>query len=176
MEILRTIALYCQSKDLPFIVIGGHAINSYGLDRHTGDIDLLVPRSAKPQWLELMKELRYLVGQNTDVFARFRPANLAAWPIDLMFVDDDTFLKMLKDSKNVEFGLVQAPVASIHHLVALKMHALKQPQAHREVKDFSDLLFLICRSNLTDSELKSLCERYASIKLFERLKGALSNG
>lgn len=176
MEILRTIVLYAQSKNMPFVVIGGHAINSYGLDRHTGDIDLMVPRSTKPQWLELLKELRYSVGQNTDTFARFRADSIASWPIDLMFVDDGTFSKIEKDSVVAEFGLIKAAVAGMYHLIALKIHAMKEYQEHRDAKDLSDLLFLIKKSRISESDLEALCNRYASKKLFERLKGAFVNG
>jgi hypothetical protein len=175
MEILRTITLYTQSNEMPFLVIGGHAINSYGLDRHTGDLDLVMPRSDKAAWLKLMELLRYSIGQNTDTFARFRPDTVAAWPIDLMFVDEDTFKKMKAASKLVEFGAIQAPVAGLTHLVALKLHALKEFQEHRDAKDFSDLLFLVRKSKMRDSELRLLCERYASTKLFQRVKGALEN-
>lgn len=173
MEILRTIALYAGSNGMPFLVIGGHAVNSYGLDRHTGDLDLLVPRSGKPLWLRLMELLRYSIGQNTDTFARFRPDTIAAWPIDLMFVDDRTFEKMNAASTVAEFGVVQARVAGMPHLIALKIHALKEFQEHRDAKDFSDLLFLIQRSKISDAELQRLCTRYASDKLYRRVKGAL---
>jgi len=176
MEILRTITLYAQSNAMPFLVIGGHAINSYGLDRHTGDLDLLVPRSNKAAWLKLTELLKYSVNQNADTFARFRPDTIAAWPIDLMFVDEGTFEKMQSASKLADFGAVEAPVAGLAHLLALKIHALKEFQAHRDARDFSDLLFLVKRSKMSDSELQLLCERYASGTLFGRIKGALGNG
>jgi len=175
MEILRSIALYAQSNSMPFLVIGGHAMNSYGLDRHTGDLDLVMPRSDKAAWLTLMGLLRYSIGQNTDTFARFRPDTVAAWPIDLMFVDENTFKKMQAASRMADFGATQAPVAGLKHLVALKLHALKEFQEHRDAKDFSDLLFLVRKSEMDDSELRLLCERYASAKLFQRVKGALGN-
>lgn len=175
MEILRTIALYTQGKHMPFLVIGGHAINAYGLSRHTGDLDLLVPFNTKPAWISLMSQLRYKVGQDTDQFARFRPDTIAAWPIDLMFVEPNTFDKMLSDATQVEFGMVQVPVVSLRHLVALKIHAMKVPQEHRDAKDFSDLLFLLKKSEMRKEELFALCERYASVELFDRLMGALKN-
>jgi hypothetical protein len=173
VEILRTIFFYARSKEMPFLVIGGHAINAYGLDRHTGDLDLLVPRTMKQPWNTLMTELRYSVGQNTDTFARFRPDSLASWPIDLMFVDDLTFEKMQKEATEAEFGVVRAPVASMRHLIMLKIHAMKVFQEQRDAKDFSDLLFLVAKSKLPLQELKSLCETHASDKLFARIKGAL---
>jgi hypothetical protein len=35
MEILRTISLYIEGRNMPFAVIGGHAVNAHGVSRQT---------------------------------------------------------------------------------------------------------------------------------------------
>lgn len=40
MEILRTISLYTEGKNLPFLVIGGHAVNAYGIMRQTTQTEI----------------------------------------------------------------------------------------------------------------------------------------
>ncbi|WKZ56986.1 MAG: nucleotidyl transferase AbiEii/AbiGii toxin family protein [Bdellovibrionota bacterium] len=175
MEILRSILLYTRSNAMDCVVIGGHAINAYGLDRHTGDLDLVAPLSQREKWLGFMTDLRYVIGQNSEYFARFRPDSIAAWPIDLMFVDDDTFNKIKASASEFEFGTVKAPVASVVHLIALKLHALKQSQEHRSAKDFSDLLFLVGRSGLGEQELEALCATHGNRALWERLKLVLKH-
>lgn len=134
---------------MPFMVIGGHAINVFGISRQTGDLDLLVQRSAKPRWLDLMSKLLYDKGQDSDNFARFRPNHIAAWPIDLMFVDDTTFGKLADAAVTTLVGAVSVPVASARHLATLKIHALKHFQEHRFAKDYNDLLGLL-RSGQTN--------------------------
>ena len=57
-EILRPISLYCEAKGLQFLVAGGHALNTYGISRQTGDSDLIVPREKKPAWFELPAKLK----------------------------------------------------------------------------------------------------------------------
>ncbi len=172
MEILRTISLYTEDKKMPFLIIGGHAINSYGISRQTGDLDLLVPLSAKSRWVELMCKLKYEKGQDDDRFARFRPDSLGAWPIDLMFVNDSTFEKLFSDSVLANFGIAQVRVVSARHLATLKIHALKHLQAHRYARDYSDLVSLLRsgQTTLTEVELRELCQRYANLELFNKLK------
>ncbi len=157
------------------VVIGGHAINAHGLDRHTGDLDLLAPNDQRQGWLTLMTELRYKAGQNTESFGRFRPESIAAWPIDLMFVDRPTFEKVKESSSLFEFGALEAPVASIPHLIALKLHALKQGQEHREAKDLSDILFLVRRSHMPTEELRQLCSSHGTEAIFQKLQTILSH-
>ncbi|MCB0339838.1 MAG: hypothetical protein KDD53_09550 [Bdellovibrionales bacterium] len=178
MEVLRTIALYVEDKDMPFIVIGGHAINAYGISRQTGDIDLLIQKSQKDKWVELLSRLNYKLGQNDDKFARFRHDQIGAWPIDLMLVDNDTFSKFLTDSSWNTIGVAKVRLVSARHLALLKIHALKHYQEHRYVKDYTDLISLL-RTGLTgisDLDLRAFCERYAGLKLYDKIKADLSEG
>lgn len=171
MEILRTISFYTADKNLPFVVIGGHAVNAYGIMRQTSDIDLLVCRDSKDKWHDLMLKLNYEVGHNDDRFARYRAKSIANWPIDLMYVDAETFTKIYHSSKEIAFGEALARTVSARHLATLKIHALKHYQEHRYSKDFSDLDSLLRsgQTGITDIELKELCKRYASETLYEKL-------
>jgi hypothetical protein len=173
MEILRTISLYTEGKSLPFLVIGGHAVNAYGILRHTADLDLLVNINSKDKWHDLMLKLNYEAGQNDDRFARYRSKSLLNWPIDLMYVDSETFTKLYEASRELEYGEARAQTVSPRHLALLKIHALKHYQEHRYSKDYSDLETLLRsgKTEITDSELKELCERYATIALYEKLRG-----
>lgn len=159
------------------MLIGGHAVNAYGISRQTGDVDLVAQRSVKEQWLALLKRLKYQVSQSDDRFARFRPETLAAWPIDLMFVDDQTFAKLLADSQVTKIGVATVRVVSARHLATLKIHALKHYQEHRHLKDYNDLVALLRleRTGISESELRALCERYASIDLFDKIKRELKS-
>lgn len=172
MEILRTISLYTEGKDLPFVVIGGHAANHYGVSRNTADLDLLVKLSNKESWLVLMDKLNYLKGHDDSRFARFKGEYLASWPIDLMFVDDSTFEGMYSESETGKFGEASVKVVSAKHLALLKIHALKYFQEHRFSKDFSDLVSLVKsgKTTMTDLELKAACEKYASLELYMKIK------
>ena len=172
MEILRTIALYVEGKNMPFVVIGGHAVNAYGVSRQTGDLDFAVRVTDKTSWGELMNKLQMQATQNDDRFARFHPDALAGWPIDLMFLDDATFAKLYEQSQEFAFGPARARVASARHLVALKLHALKQNQEHRFAKDWGDIVALLRsgRTGLTVEDLQALCARYGTPEIFEKLK------
>jgi hypothetical protein len=172
MEVLRTIQLYTEDKAMPFLVIGGHAVNAYGISRQTGDLDFVVPLTSKEKWEALLAKLHYKVGQNDQTFARFSPDTITSWPIDLMFVDDSTFEKMYQDSAIHIFGPASARVISARHLIALKIHALKVFQEHRYAKDFTDIICLLKSGSavLSDEELQAMCVRYANIELYHKLK------
>lgn len=144
-------------------------MNAHGYARQTGDLDLLVNKNDRDFWQELMGLLRYTALQTHEVFARFKPPQLAAWPIDLMFVDEDVFERLLADAVPADFGSVKAGVPSLKHMLALKLHALKQRQAHREHRDFIDVLKLRELSRISDGELFELCQKYDRVDLYEKI-------
>ena len=123
-----------------------------------------------------MEKLQYRKGQDDERFARFRPDALVNWPIDLMFVDDQTFQKLMDQSIEAAFGSAGVRVVSARHLAIMKIHALKTFQQHRFVKDYNDLIALLRsgRTGITSDELKELCHRYATPGLFKKLQKELS--
>lgn len=175
MEILRTIQAYAEAQGLRFLVIGGHAVNCFGLARQTGDIDILVERELSDKWREILVKLDYQPGQSDTRFARFRSIHLAAWPIDLMFVESSTFQKMYAESEVFELGVSKVRVVSARHLATLKLHALKVYQESRHLKDYNDLVGLLRagKAVFEEGEFRDLCLRYASLELFEKVSQEL---
>lgn len=170
MEVLKQIKEYCTSNNVTFLVIGGHAVNAHGFPRQTGDIDLLVSSKDRELWINLMGTLKYTQVQEHPVFARFQYSDIAGWPIDLMFVDPPILNELVVDSIEEDFGDCTAKIPSLEHMIALKLHALKQRQDHRENKDLLDIMELLPKSNIDNEKLRQLCEKYDRIDLYERLK------
>ncbi|MCB0333985.1 MAG: nucleotidyl transferase AbiEii/AbiGii toxin family protein [Bdellovibrionales bacterium] len=171
MEILRVIRNQTDKSGICFLVIGGHAVNHYGFARQTGDLDLLASKEDREFWNSLLADLKFTNRQNHEVFARFEPREIASWPIDLMFVEKEILKEILARSEDASFGSVSAPVPCIEHMIALKLHALKQRQSFREEKDFIDVQELRKRSNLSQEAFRALCEKYDRIDVYERLDG-----
>jgi hypothetical protein len=171
MEILRTISLYSDAQSMPFLLIGGHAVNAYGVQRQTGDIDLIVKSSHRKAWEDLFVKIRYQSDQSDDRFIRYRPDTIAAWPIDLMLVDDETFSKLYSESHLVDLGVIAVRVVSPQHLITLKLHALKVYQEHRYAKDYNDVIQLLRHAcpQLRNAALRELCIRYANVTLYEKI-------
>lgn len=112
-----------------------------------------------------------LTFQSNDRSSRFRPAELDNWPIDLMYVESRTFQIIYEGATLKEFGQIEALVASIEHLIYLKMHALKHYQEHRFSKDMSDLISLIvlARIDVGGDEFRQQCLKFASLELYEKI-------
>jgi hypothetical protein len=159
----------------PFLLIGGHAVNLRGYSRNTHDVDFLVVRSDLPVWQRKLQGSGYSVEREERNFVHFSPDGVTAiWPVDLMLVNDQTFAKLQADAEPVNFAGVVVGTPSIAHLIALKLHVLRQNLEHRTIKDFTDVeeLVRINQINLNSPEMKEIFERYGTPDLYRRVKVA----
>jgi len=143
---LTTLARLIAAKSLPALMIGGHAVTALGHPRATYDVDLLVPRSSAPRWRQELATLHYRLFAESPNFQQFEPApDLPLPPLDLMLVDDDVFA-VFEQSKVASLPLATPGVLA---LIALKLHAIRQPSREDPTKDWTDVLALIKHHELS---------------------------
>ena len=140
---LTTVSNLIREKQLPALMIGGHAVTALGHPRATYDLDLLIPKSSTEAWKIELTSLRYQLFSESSNFLQFEcHPTLPLPPVDLMIVDDSVFANLFATKTDT------TPIAtpSVISLIALKLHAINQPSRDDKEKDWSDIIALI-RSN-----------------------------
>ena len=59
--------------------------------------------------------------------------------MDLMFVRPTTFKPMFEESRGAELYGTNLRIPTLEHLLALKLHAIKNTRPNRFFKDFMDI-------------------------------------
>jgi hypothetical protein len=156
-----------ESPALPFLVIGGLAVAAHGHVRATFDIDFLVRRVDREVWHERMLNAGMQLFGETRAFAQFTQEGGDG--LDLMFVDDATFDPMWQASEEREFGSLRSRVPCLDHLLALKLHALKQELPHRTSRDAEDIEMLVRRNDLKlrEPRYEQLFLKYGTREIYE---------
>ena len=177
MGLFATLEQEARQRELPFLVIGGLAVNFYGYSRDTADLDLLVCGDQRSAWLQLLATLKYAVFHDADTFVQLSPPAQGEWPVDLMVVQAATFTPMLSAGLAVEMFGTRVVIPSLEHLLALKLHALKHAGVHRFLKDFQDVegLVRINRLDLKSEKIRQLFFKYGSVDLYEKIVRACSD-
>lgn len=167
-----------EINKVDFVLIGGHAFIAYGSDRNTNDIDILVCEKHLDIWLKIFREMRYEVINKSITFVRFHQKDFAAWPVDIMLVNEHTYNLIIENSRKTKFEKVEIKIPSEQDLISLKLHALKSGQEDRFYKDFNDIIFLMRKSSLDvkSDDFRQLCLKYATIDIYEKLKSFLLLG
>ncbi|MGV3773876.1 MAG: hypothetical protein ACO1QB_13315 [Verrucomicrobiales bacterium] len=90
---------------------------------------------------------------------------------DLMLVHASTFEKFGTSSEARVFNGIPARVPGLDHLLALKLHALKQGSARRSFKDAEDVEMLIRRNkiDLTQEHYRNLFLKHGTSEIYETI-------
>lgn len=158
-------------ENLPFLLIGGHAVIALGIERTTLDVDLLISAEDLPKWKDLLFRHGCSLARETPAFAQFLPQESDGMRLDLMLVDGQTFSKLYSAAQNAQFGAHSVRVPTPLHLIALKLHALKNPNRAALGKDIADILALSERYKLDyfSPEFQHILNRYASPSIKKQL-------
>jgi predicted nucleotidyltransferase len=168
---LPAIERAASDAKLEFIVIGGFAVIKHGYDRFTKDLDIVVLWDAKDAWHKLLEGLGYVLISKQEVFHQYEPRESGAWPLDLMFTREATFRQMIAASKIVSLEGATARLVALEHLIALKLHALKQSRLSRFLKDFGDVVKLVQlnKLDLSSAPMRGLFLKYGNAELYEKI-------
>ncbi|MCB1061491.1 MAG: hypothetical protein KDN20_01060 [Verrucomicrobiae bacterium] len=157
--ILRRI--FEDERELPFLLIGGHAVILHGHSRSTFDLDLMVPEESLKEWESFLVEMGMKEFHRSDAFIQFEGSG-DQQPVDLMVVSATTFAKLRKGSELRIMDKNEVRIPSAMHLVALKLHATRQEKRSRKDQDWSDIIGLIrsCDLDLGDETFHAIIKRY----------------
>jgi predicted nucleotidyltransferase len=161
-----------KKASIPLILIGGFAVNYYKYARQTVDVDLLIKKKDFQRISELLKLSGYKLDYSQEVFARFISTNDSIiMDIDFMFVDEETFDKIINESQKTDIAGCEFRVPALEHLIALKLHTVKYNPKLRLTKDIPDVINLI-KINKVDAKsdkFKELCLKYGTKEIYERI-------
>ena len=176
MKFFETIEAETHRRHLRFLVIGGLAVNLYGYSRDTADLDLLIGVSQRGQWLSLFFELGYTVHKDAGVFFQLLPPKQGAWPVDLMLVQEGTFATMFAAGHEEDLYGTRSRIPSLEHLIALKLHALKNGRFERFLKDFLDTenLILVNGLDIKSENMRQLFAKYGTMELYDKVSRSLA--
>lgn len=108
------------------ILIGGFAVNYYGVSRQTADADFLIAQEDIDKATEILKKAGYKEGLGQrGVFVKLEESKSYLLDIDFVLVDKETLDGILKEGKIFKISGKTFIVPSLNHLIALKLHSIK---------------------------------------------------
>jgi hypothetical protein len=147
MSLFAIIDREAKARGLEYLVIGGYAVIAHGYPRLTFDLDIAIERTQQEEWLQLAGSLGYVLHHDGGAFLQLTSEE-QRWPLDLMLVNESTFAKLTNAAVERDFEKVRVPVVSLLHLVAMKVHAMKNTRTRRFLKNFQDVMELIARNRI----------------------------
>jgi hypothetical protein len=168
IKIIRSAA----ARGLPSLVIGANAVILLGYTRNTTDFDLLVPEEKRSEWLDLMRELDFRLFHGTDAFVQLDAKHRGGPPVDLMFVEAETWQKLLQGARPGEMAGEKVLIPRPEFLVALKLHAASSATRSKPATDWEDIrqIVRICGLDPEEPSFRDLILRYGGEDGLARIK------
>ena len=115
--------------------------------------------------------MSYRLTESNDRFLQFEPEAAGKLPIDLMLANEPTFAGLWDSAAEVRYDDRLVRVVSIEHLIAMKLHVLKQGRLHRFLKDLQDVVDLARVNNLDlrSEKFRNLFAKYGNMDLYEKV-------
>jgi hypothetical protein len=169
-KVMHVVTRLLPAAGIDAIMIGGHAVNHYGVSRATQDIDFMVAAADTDavRWIMHAEGFTNVAEHETVIFFH-QPG--AALRVDFLKVDRETLDRLLAHAKTVEyFGGHGVRVPQLRDLLAMKLFSLSSGKVKREDKDFPDIVNLVIENQVSvDCELRALCRQFADDTLYARL-------
>lgn len=171
MTLLQELHERAAERRLRFLLIGGFAVNAHGHGRTTGDLDLAVPKADQAAWEALVVSIGHRLGESNDRFLQFESNSPNRLPIDVMLTNEPTFAALWDAAVEVQYDGRSFRAVSIEHLIAMKLHVLKQAKLHRFLKDFQDVVDLarVNHLDLRSEKFRALFAKHGSVRLYEQV-------
>lgn len=159
-------------RELPFLFIGGQAAILLGYPRNTVDLDVLVPDSARSRWLDLMRDAGYQFFHGAPTFAQFQAPERTRLPVDLMFVDEQTWSKLSAEAVVAEVAQFAVRTPKPEHFVALKLHATRSASRSKPATDWEDIrqIVRLRRLDPADPAFRELILQYGGEDALRRIQ------
>jgi hypothetical protein len=169
-KVMDVVTRLLPEAGIDTVMIGGHAVNHYGVSRATRDIDFMVAAADADAVRRIMHAEGFTnVAVHETVMFFNQPGT--ALRVDFLKVDRETMDRLLANAKEVEyFGGLGVRVPQLKDLLAMKLFALSSGGVKREDKDFSDIVNLVIENRVSvEGELLELCRQFADEALYARL-------
>lgn len=174
-SVFHLISDLTREEGVSCVLIGGFAVNHYRVTRQTADVDFLITKQDFDKISGLLEKAGYKKALLEENFAQFQSSRLSLLDVDFMFVDQETFKKIMGEGKKLKIVGQTFTVPSVHHLIALKLHSIKYNPRIRLTKDLPDIINLIRinEMDIKDKKFKELCLKYGTPDIYAKIVEAV---
>ncbi|MFZ5799903.1 MAG: nucleotidyl transferase AbiEii/AbiGii toxin family protein [Candidatus Omnitrophota bacterium] len=153
------------------ILIGGFAVNCYKVTRQTVDLDFLITKDDFDKIRPALEKAGYKQITREKNFAQLKSSRLSLLDVDFMFVEGETFAKIIGEGREVKIAGQKFIVPSLEHLLALKLHSIKFNPKLRLMRDLPDIVNLIRinKVNVNSEKFKELCLKYGTGEIYDKI-------
>jgi len=158
-KVVDTITEYLEGEGISFALAGAFALQAYGLSRATVDLDFVVDAAARERLVGYLESLGYETLHKSVGFSNHLHSDPSLGRVDFIYVSGETSRRIFAGKGGVlRFGERELPVPRPEHLIAMKVHAMKNDPG-RSLQEMADIRFLLQRPGVDENEVREYFEK-----------------
>ena len=162
-------AAFLDARGIRWALIGGLAMQAYGLSRATQDVDLVLEAAARDAVVAFMESLGYETLHVSAGFSNHLHADRGWGRVDFAYVDAPTAERLWATARQLADGHGRTlTVPSPEHLIAMKVHAAKNDPA-RTLREMADIEHLLRQPGVDPQAARGYFEAAGLLRWYDEL-------
>jgi hypothetical protein len=167
---LKMLLDYYSSRGLDYALIGGFALQAYGLSRNTDDIDFVLRSRDASGTIKFLESIGYQTLNRTEAFSNHEHPLSGFSRVDFLYVNGETADALFSNVREFPvFGNSKVRVVKPEHLIALKLFSMAA-NPERRALDQEDLVHLLHQEGLDRDEIRRYFQKYSTLEELEALE------
>ena len=172
-KVIDMIADFMEQEDVPFALVGAFALHAYGLSRATADLDFVTESRVQERVIAFLESQGYETLHASPGYSIHLHAESSMGRVDFIYVGGETSRRLLGGSgTTLRFGDRDLPVPRVEHLVAMKVHAMKNDPG-RALQEMADIRVLLQLEGIDRDEVRSYFEKAGLIEKYDEIRRSL---
>jgi hypothetical protein len=156
--VLRDLDGCFERTGFRWAVAGAVALHAYGYTRATNDLDVVTEAAARAALVPFLEGRGYETLHASAGYSNHLHTDAARGRVDAIYVDPQTADRLFDGCRTTRFAGVDVRVPRPEHLVAMKVHAMKN-DPHRTFRELADIQFLIGLPGVDRAEVRGYFEK-----------------
>lgn len=142
-RVLEAIRARLDELGQPFALAGAFALNAHGITRATADLDLIVAHEIQNELVATLEQMGFETLHRSEGYSNHLHSDPELGRVDLIYLQGTTREKLFLACERKSFGRGRdVLVPKIEHLIAMKIHAIKNDPTRR-LRDLADIEMML---------------------------------
>jgi hypothetical protein len=169
-RVLLLVDGFFKREERPFAIIGAFGLQAYGLARATRDLDFAVESTVQHRLIEYLVSCGYETLHRSSGYSNHLSLDPELGRLDFVYVGGETARLLFESArKALEIGGIRVSVPSPEHLIAMKVHAIKNDPS-RTFRELADIQFLMSLPGVNQEQIRTYFDKGGLLERYDELR------
>lgn len=168
-EVLRRFSAFFEAEGIRYALAGGNALLAWGYQRLTHDVDFAIEGTRRNEVVTYAVSLGYETTFASEGYSNHYHSDADFGHVDFLYLYGATADALFSAATPLNALGVDVPVLRPEHLIAMKVHSMKQ-KPMRVLIDAPDIAFLLALPGVDHERVREYFSQQGLLKIYDELE------